>query len=169
MQTTFFGRKSMVSFTEAGMMNMRSNTTHAHSNSVWVYQTNPCMSLYINFVGITSLCLFVPWSMRFLTDVSMCAQHPELLKPWPLPGLCGICWYIRRLSYPHGGWAGFSKCHTYHKDPQHLELACESFTMIVCFLTDNSLASLQLRALVVSGMQINRYTSFPPLDAHGIQ
>jgi len=29
MQTTFFGRKSMVSFTEAGIMNIRSNITHA--------------------------------------------------------------------------------------------------------------------------------------------
>lgn len=64
---------------------------------------------------------------------------------------------------------GFSTCHPYHKDPQHLELACESFTVIVCFLTDYSWASLQLRALVVSGMQINRYTSFLPLEARGVQ
>ena len=107
-------------------------------------------------MGITSLCLFVLWSMPFVTDISMCAQHPELLKPWPHPGLSGICWNIRRLSYPYWGWVGFSTRRAYNKDPQCLELACESFTMIVCFLTDNSWASLQPRALVVSGMQIKR-------------
>ena len=64
---------------------------------------------------------------------------------------------------------GFSTSRAYNKDPQYLELACESFTVTVCFLMDNSWANLQLRALVVSGMQIKRYTSFLPLEARGVQ